>query len=66
MYSMISAIVLVAVIMGFSAVAPAMANVPPTDPPDNAPEDACDGLYNPSDENAAAGKAKAKDNNDCG
>ncbi len=56
----ITAIVLVAVIMGMSAVAPAMAgnhvNSPPDDPP-------CDAISNPSDAksggNAGPGKTRA-------
>jgi len=54
----ISAIALVAVIMGMSALAPAMA-VPPEDPPADVPEDACDALDNPANEKAANGKSKA-------
>lgn len=61
----ISAIVMVAVVMGMSAVAPAMAgnhgSVPPVD--------TCDAIDNPSDSksggNADTGKDKAKENNDC-
>ena len=61
----ITTIVLVAVVMGVSAVTPAMAgnhgNVPP--------EDMCDALDNPSDDksggNADTGKDKAKEKNGC-
>ena len=60
----ISAIALVAVIMGMSALAPAMA-VPPGDPPADVPEDACDALENPANEKAANGKSKAATATEC-
>lgn len=61
----ITAIVLVAVVMGMSAITPAMAGNHSTVPP----EDTCDALDNPSDGksggNADTGKDKAKDKNGC-
>ena len=60
----IAAIALVAVMMGMSAVAPAMA-VPPEDPPADVPEDACDALENPSNGNASKGKSKAAESTEC-
>ncbi len=54
----IATIALVALMMGMSAIAPAMA-VPPEDPPADVPEDACDALDNPANEKAANGKSKA-------
>ena len=55
----ITAIVLVAVIMGMSAVAPAMAGNHGNSPPDVTP---CEELENPSDDRpeAKSGKDKAK------
>ena len=60
----ISAIALVAVMMGMSAIAPAMA-VPPEDPPADVPEDACDALENPANGNADRGKSKAATVTEC-
>jgi hypothetical protein len=60
----ISAIALVAVMMGMSALAPAMA-VPPEDPPADVPEDACDALENPANGNADRGKSKAAEKTEC-
>ncbi len=60
----ISAIALVAVIMGMSALAPAMA-VPPEDPPADVPKDACDALDNPANEKAGIGKSKAATSTGC-
>ena len=60
----ISAIALVAVMMGMSALAPAMA-VPPEDPPADVPEDACDALGNPANSNAGNGKSKAAAATEC-
>ena len=58
----ISVIALVAIIMVMGSVSLAMAGeqVPPADPPNNTPEDGCDGTDNPSDENASEGKGKAR------
>ncbi len=60
----IAAIALVAVMMGMSAIAPAMA-VPPEDPPADVPEDACDALENPANGNAGNGKSKAAESTEC-
>ena len=60
----ISAIALVAVMMGMSAFAPVMA-VPPEDPPADVPEDACDALENPANGNADRGKSKAAEKTEC-
>ena len=60
----ISAIALVAVMMGMSALTPAMA-VPPEDPPADVPEDACDALENPANGNAGNGKSKAATATEC-
>ena len=61
----IAAIVLVAVIMGMSAITPAMAGNHGNSPP----EDTCDAIDNPIDDksggNADTGKDKAKEKNDC-
>ena len=61
----ITTIVLVAIVMGMSAVTPAMAGNHAGTPP----VDVCDALDNPSDDksggNADTGKDKAKDKNEC-
>jgi len=61
----ITAIVLVAVVMGMSAITPAMAGNHANSPP----EDTCDAIDNPSDAksggNADTGKDKAKEKNEC-
>ena len=53
----ISATVLFAVIMGFSAVTPAMAGNHGNSPPVREP---CDALHNPSDDRGAADRGKDK------
>ena len=62
----ITAIVMVAVVMGMSAITPAMAGNHNSGLP---PEDTCDALDNPSDTksggNADTGKDKAKEKNEC-